>query len=356
MPVYKIQSFHPQCIQESDPPYTILSIDDGGIRGIIPATLLSRIEERVQLATSEMFHCLAGSSTGGIFSLGLSRENPSYPKKPLYQARDILQMYKVHASEIFERDLSWKVSTLWGGIGSKYCERGIEKILQNKFENTHLDESLTDLVVTSFDVQNRCNYIFKNFVGLQGQGYLMSDVARSTSAAPTYFPSKQMRDFFQPDTWHNFIDGGITANNPSEWAFLECSKYRNLQKRKVFVLSIGTGEFPRPSSSPQGSKNWGLLQWAPRINTDFFEASSQSAEQQMQLLSETHDVHYLRLQPSLESPSQELLDNTDPENMSSLENTANDYFDKLLQEGFDEKVLGILRSVPHQQPLVPSTC
>jgi patatin-like phospholipase/acyl hydrolase len=51
----------------------ILSIDGGGIRGIIPARLLQRIEESIGEAASTLFHLIAGTSTGGILGFGLAK-------------------------------------------------------------------------------------------------------------------------------------------------------------------------------------------------------------------------------------------------------------------------------------------
>src|SRR5215210_1589295 len=47
----------------------VLSIDGGGIRGIIPATVLAEIERRTGKLTSEVFDLVAGTSTGGILAL-----------------------------------------------------------------------------------------------------------------------------------------------------------------------------------------------------------------------------------------------------------------------------------------------
>ena len=52
----------------------ILSIDGGGIRGIIPATILAEIERRTQKRIAQVFDLLAGTSTGGILSLGLGKK------------------------------------------------------------------------------------------------------------------------------------------------------------------------------------------------------------------------------------------------------------------------------------------
>jgi patatin-like phospholipase/acyl hydrolase len=51
--------------------FKVLSIDGGGIRGIIPAMILAEIEDRTGKPIAEMFDLIAGTSTGGILALGL---------------------------------------------------------------------------------------------------------------------------------------------------------------------------------------------------------------------------------------------------------------------------------------------
>ena len=45
---------------------TILSIDGGGIRGIIPALVLDYLEQQANKPTSELFDLSVGTSSGGI--------------------------------------------------------------------------------------------------------------------------------------------------------------------------------------------------------------------------------------------------------------------------------------------------
>jgi patatin-like phospholipase/acyl hydrolase len=81
--------------------YNILSIDGGGIRGIIPAMLLCEIEKRTGKPISELFDYVAGTSTGGILALGLNAPSEGDPHKPRYSAKDLLEVYEKHGNEIF---------------------------------------------------------------------------------------------------------------------------------------------------------------------------------------------------------------------------------------------------------------
>ena len=79
----------------------ILSIDGGGIRGIIPAIVLAEIERRTGRPTAQLFDLVAGTSTGGILALGLTI--PKTTGAPLYTARSLAEMYEREGSRIFFR-------------------------------------------------------------------------------------------------------------------------------------------------------------------------------------------------------------------------------------------------------------
>jgi patatin-like phospholipase/acyl hydrolase len=66
----------------------ILSIDGGGIRGMIPALVLAEIERKTGRPIAAQFDLLAGTSTGGIICLGLAKDNGQ--GEPLYSAQDMV--------------------------------------------------------------------------------------------------------------------------------------------------------------------------------------------------------------------------------------------------------------------------
>src|SRR5215472_16748701 len=97
----------------------ILSIDGGGIRGIIPARILQRIEESTGKPASTLFHLMAGTSTGGILGCGLAKEKP---------ARQIADLYAKRGGEIFHRSLWDKVTTIDGLSNPDYDPSPLERL------------------------------------------------------------------------------------------------------------------------------------------------------------------------------------------------------------------------------------
>ena len=82
----------------------ILSIDGGGIRGIIPAIVLAEIEKNTGSKIANLFDLIAGTSTGGILALGLTR--PGNDSTPQYSASDLVTLYEEEGRNVFSRSTS----------------------------------------------------------------------------------------------------------------------------------------------------------------------------------------------------------------------------------------------------------
>ncbi len=87
----------------------ILSIDGGGIRGLIPALVLLELENRLGAAGKDRqlykhFDLIAGTSTGGIIAAGLTAPNPANKTQAAMDAAGIVSLYRDEGDEIFSRD------------------------------------------------------------------------------------------------------------------------------------------------------------------------------------------------------------------------------------------------------------
>jgi len=106
----------------------ILSIDGGGIRGVIPAALLTHIEAKTGKRIAEMFDMIVGTSTGGILAAGLAVEGAK--GKPKYTAQELLDLYVDQGRTIFTRSF-WKgVTSSAGLLDEQYDEKPLERILK----------------------------------------------------------------------------------------------------------------------------------------------------------------------------------------------------------------------------------
>src|SRR5438067_10935122 len=79
--------------------FKVLAVDGGGIRGLIPALILAKIEDQTKQRISDMFDLVAGTSTGGILALGLTK--PGADGKAEKSAQDVARLYEEAGPTIF---------------------------------------------------------------------------------------------------------------------------------------------------------------------------------------------------------------------------------------------------------------
>jgi hypothetical protein len=231
----------------------ILTIDGGGLRGIIPAMMLAEIEERTGKPASALFDLIAGTSTGGLIALALAKPAPM-------TATEIVQFYQRDGPTIFRRRLLKSVQQL---VRSAYSPKGLEAALLATFDDDRLSETNPPVVVMSYELQSRIPWFFKTLRAQKEPSYdfLLRDIARATSAAPTYFPPERLPiQGGQPFSVGQFIDGGVYANNPGVCGFVEASKLKKgLGGLPRTVVSLGTSLSAQPG--PTRAMGWGILHW-----------------------------------------------------------------------------------------------
>ena len=208
------------------PLFTILSIDGGGIRGIIPAMVLAEIERRTGRRIAEMFDLIAGTSTGGILALGLTVPEEQNRNRPKYEASQLVSFYEEDGKEIFHS--FWQdVVSLHGLMEERYPSEPIEGVLRKYLgEETKLSQALTEILITSYEIETCRPYFFTRRKARAKRGERfdprMWEVARATTAAPTYFAPFQIkrskRSHLPPLT---LIDAGVFVNNPTLCAYME---------------------------------------------------------------------------------------------------------------------------------------
>jgi hypothetical protein len=151
--------------------------------------------------------------------------------------------------------------------------------------------------------------------------YPMHIVARSTSAAPTYFSPTEIANTSSASSYL-LVDGGVFANNPAACALVE-AKVQFPHASEITLVSLGTGT-RAGGSTPNGSSTWGVAQWArPILNTVLDGVSSTVHYQLSQLLPPHQDgtARYYRFQPMLAGHCVDL-DDTSPAHMTQLKQTA----------------------------------
>ncbi len=235
-------------------PFRILAIDGGGIRGILPASILAELENRFLQGGSiaKHFDMVAGTSTGGIIALGLAFG---------LRGADVLNFYVERGGVVFPqagffgrifRDVRrWTRYT--------YDNRALETELLRIFGDAPLDHAQTRLCVPSFEGVHGEPWIFKtpHHPDYKKDRFAtMVHVGLATSAAPTFLRAI-------PNNGYVMVDGGLWANNPVMNAVVDALACFDIERSQIRVLSLGCGEtaFQVSPSLATG----GLLQWRGAI-------------------------------------------------------------------------------------------
>lgn len=273
-------------------PYYILSIDGGGIRGIIPLVWLHELECRTRLPVSQLFSMMAGTSTGGMIACGLA--TPALlnqtTTKPKYRAADLLDLYVDKARTIFTPRGNL-VSRLFH---ARYTDEGRLSVCNDCFGDAQLNDVLTEVVVPAVDMRDiNSPYIFssqKAKMPSSTENYSLVDVAMATSAAPTFFEAYCIQK-------RQFVDGGVQANHPGLDAYNQAIK-SGVDQENIRMISMGTGDcVPEPYNV---EKNKGLLFWGKNISGVTLPANQGRADETLRI--QLKDSRYSRWQPYLDKP------------------------------------------------------
>jgi uncharacterized protein len=258
----------------------ILCIDGGGIRGLIPATILRHWEAELGDRIAGKFHMVAGTSTGGILAAALCS-----PKR--IPAADLALFYQQDGPRIFAKSAWHSLTSLGGTVDEKYPVGPLERALAERLSGLLSQVEIADLLVTAYEIERRNPFFFKSWRarGLEldpgetaaSRDFRLVDVARATSAAPTYFEPASVRA--QNGTAYACIDGGVFANNPALCAY--ASARRLYPKADSFlIVSLGTGQLERPIPLEK-AKDWGLVGWARPLLGVIFDGVSDTVEYQL---------------------------------------------------------------------------
>jgi uncharacterized protein len=305
----------------------VLSIDGDGIRGLIPAMVLAEIERRTGKRIAEMFDLVAGTSTGGILALGVTK--PGQDGKPEYSAKKLIDLYETEGGKIFSIPVWHRIHSGWGLAEEKYPSEGIEEVAKEYFGDVHLAQALKEVLVTAYEIEKRGPWFFKRRHALdpaQGFDPFMRDVACATSAAPTYFEPIQLKVGSLGN--RAFIDGGVHSNNPAMCAYVEARKIHP-EENDFLVVSLGTGE-PTREMPYEEVKGWGLALWAQPILNVVFDGVSDTVDYQLKelLSTEKGDARrYYRFQIELD-PSMHDMDDASAPNIQSLKTKSKEIISK----------------------------
>ncbi|WP_353272798.1 patatin-like phospholipase family protein [Wolbachia endosymbiont (group A) of Urophora cardui] len=283
----------------------ILSVDGGGIRGIIPAIILAEIEKRARKPIAEIFDLVAGTSTGGIVIAGLCKKDKQ--GNPQYSANDLVEFYQEYGSYIFKSSFFRQSILSWFNC-AQYPHKNIESVLDKYFGEDILKNTLSKVLITSYDIHNNRPFFFKSW---KEGNIKLKDALRAATAAPTYFMPKHLKI---NQIKRVLVDGGVFANNPAACAY--ASGKRLFPNDDILLLSIGTG---RRDRSIANSRRFGKIGWIKPLLNVMFASSLDAVNYQLdQVIADK----YIRIQSQLKIASPDM-DNITSKNIKSLQQEAN---------------------------------
>ena len=275
------------------PPYRVLSLDGGGLRGLLTTLLLERICRAPGMARAfDNVDLIAGNSSGALIAIALAH---GLRQKSLLDTISVLRGLFENAPDLFgpRRPLYRGPKWLSARYGNEAAERHVGKLLGD----TTLRDLSRRVLITTFDLDNDDldpekrrwkPKIFHNLPGPESDRHESAkEVALYSSAAPTYFPSVG-----------GFVDGAVYANNPTMCALAQVYDGRYEPRPKpsiqdVMVFAVGAGENLR--YQPGEHHDWGNLQWVHRVVDLLTDGVAGIADYQARQM--LGDANYKRLAP-----------------------------------------------------------
>jgi patatin-like phospholipase/acyl hydrolase len=336
----------------------ILSIDGGGIRGIIPGMILVALEEKIKRATNnpnahltDYFDFFAGTSTGGILLSILLCPDDETPTKQKYTTKQALDIYLKHGVEIFSAKPWRRFLNKFGLLSELYDATILEKVLKSYLGDKKLSDLLRPCIITAYDIELRKNHLFRQQKAIShgdSRDFYLKDVCRATSAAPTYFSVAEI--FSLAKTRYPLVDGGVFAHNPSLSALLEVIKsYKTYKIDDIWILSLGTG-LSKISYKYEDFKKKRAISIGPALVDIMSSSSAESTDYFLKQLfrSVNEKSNYIRIEPSNLSSIDPSMDAASKTNIQKIVSLA----DKLVSENeelLDQIVSDLIADKPSKK-------
>ncbi len=350
--------------------YRILTIDGGGVKGILSGQILVALEAKLNnlyekkfgaprakpVRVAEYFDFVAGTSTGGILTCLLLHSNQPKPQGALDKqlcipdrtATDAVKLYVEHCQQIFTKSIWSKIPFLNGIFGPKFKIGGYEKLLKTYFKSDKMSDLTRPCLIASYDIEVRRAVFFTQGDAIRSHDfdYPLTQVIRATSAAPTYFPPEKVKSPNIKNQPIYAIDGGVFANNPSMCAFVEAIKM-NVGKTNFdnfYIVSLGLAT-KQDSYDFKKAIGWGLIKWIQPIISIMMSGVSETVDYQLRKIYGAigKPDYYTRIVPDLGEASTSI-ELTTHENIKALTDAGlvatiayNDALDKIAQTIFNNQ-------------------
>lgn len=316
----------------------ILSIDGGGIRGILPADIIAHLEKRLQVEIrdesvriADFFDLLSGTSAGGILTCLylVPQKNRDGIVRPKYSANEAAGFYSELGPVLFRKPISYIIKSAAGLLRSRYCEDELYKFSKKILGDAYISEVMKDCLVTAYDLSSRKALLFSRYSTIKYgdmADYKLCDIARSTSAAPSYFIPARI--FAKDKGSRHLVDGGVYAGNPAMCSYVEAIKiWPGEPVSNFWMLSLGTGKVVK-AYHHENTRHFGYLHWLNPILDILMSSVSETVDYQVQQIFTVSGVpqNYIRIEPPMLNADVRI-DNASQKNIAKLKSAAQNYID-----------------------------
>ena len=253
---------------------TLLSVDGGGVLGVIPAVILEALEEKSHEPVAQLFDFMSGVSTGTIVVSILT--TPNADGSPKYPAKEVITLFKKKSGEIFSSDNIHALMSLGGLIGPKYDNNGMEKVAEHYLGDITVSQLLSHVVLFGYDITTRNIVAFANWKDKSSTitNYKVKNILAGTTAVMAIFSPKILYDT-EGNERHKIIDTALSLDNPVVMAYLYAQN-KCPDAKHYLIVSLGTGKTSGVNIDHR--TNWGIAQWLPDIIRTTINGEQNSAD------------------------------------------------------------------------------
>lgn len=337
-------------------PLRILTIDGGGVRGLIPAIVIAQLEKDLGLSITKIFDVFVGNSAGGMLALLITKPDANQ-NKPAFTAAQIVEKVKSMSAQIFggvqKSTLDKTKATLNKAknlltTGAQYNPEILEKYAAETYENTTISQAIRPVFIATFDLNSETTLILSTPLAKRSKlfDFKMADIARATSAAPFYFPVHPL-EFTNNEKGTGLkmqlIDGGVGSNNPTLIGMMDVTKeYCTVPAYEVLSLGTGTAKnhFEKEDMGRKGSP---FMMLKPTIQ-GFMSAQTQNAHEMtkeflnvLNSFNQKQQNNYTRLQVYLTKEDKKL-DDVREQTTENLSNNAQKIISSLQYKAIKERL------------------
>jgi patatin-like phospholipase/acyl hydrolase len=233
----------------------ILAISGGGVRGILAAKIIERLEASSPFLSN--LSLVSGTSTGSIIAAGIASGK--------FSPSDIVDLYRKEVPTVFERNFLDRITTFFGLYKARYSAEGLKRVMRKVFGDMRMKDLRMRVLIPAIDLGQKNQgfraKFFDNFKDSYDLELKVCDVVTASCSGPTYFPAHRVAT---PAGVRYFADGGVVCNHPSVAAI--CAALDPISMKvdlaDIACLSVTTGAYPM---SAMGWRERGIIGWIDDI-------------------------------------------------------------------------------------------